>query len=39
MAKQIIKITRTKKYRKSKTTKDRKGRRRCKTCGKYMGHK
>ncbi len=39
MAKQVIKITRTKKYRKSKTTKDSKGRRRCKICGKYMGHK
>lgn len=36
-----IKLTRirTTKYRKSKTTKDSKGRRRCKTCGKFMGHK
>ena len=39
MAKQVIKITRTRKYRKSKTTKDSKGRRRCKTCGRFMGHK
>lgn len=35
----ITKTKTTKKYRKSKTTKDSKGRRRCKLCGKYMGHK
>ena len=36
-----IKLTRTRttKYRKSKTTTDKNGRRRCKTCGKFMGHK
>lgn len=34
-----IKLKRTTKYRKSKTTTDSKGRRRCKTCGKFMGHK
>ena len=37
MARQTIKIT--KKYRKSKTTKDSKGRRRCKACGRFLGHK
>lgn len=40
MAKQTIKqthkITKTK-YRKSKTTTDKNGRRRCKACGRYMG--
>lgn len=35
----INKSKTTTKYRKSKTTKDSKGRRRCKTCGRYMGHK
>nr|DAW20978.1 MAG TPA: RNA polymerase subunit [Caudoviricetes sp.] len=34
-----IKQTYKIKYRKSKTKKDSKGRRRCKTCGKFMGHK
>lgn len=38
-----LKITKTKttktKYRKSKTTKDSKGRRRCKSCGRFLGHK
>ena len=33
-----MKVTKTKKvkYRKSKTTKDKNGRRRCKTCVRYM---
>lgn len=31
-----VKLTRTTKYRKSKTTKDNNGKRRCKTCGKYI---
>lgn len=38
-----LKITKTKmtknKYRKSKITKDSKGRRRCKSCGRFLGHK
>ena len=29
-------ITRKTKYRKSQTTKDKYGRRRCKTCGRYL---
>lgn len=38
MAKQTIKqtIKVKKKYRKSKTTVDKKGRRRCKTCQRYL---
>ena len=38
MAKQRIKYTKTttKKYRKSKTEKNKKGRRRCKTCQRYL---
>lgn len=31
-----IKLTHTVKYRKSKTKKDSKGRRRCKTCGAFI---
>ena len=34
-----IKQTYRVKYRKSKTNQDSKGRRRCKICGKFMGHK
>ena len=34
-----IKQTYKIKYRKSKTKKDSKGRRRCRVCGKFMGHK
>lgn len=32
----ITKTKTTKKYRKSKTVKDKKGRRRCKTCQRYI---
>ena len=35
----INKTTHTTKYRKSKTTRDSKGRRRCKACGRFLGHK
>lgn len=35
MARQTIEITK-RKYRKSKTTKGKNGRRRCKTCGRYL---
>jgi hypothetical protein len=35
----INKTTHTTKYRKSNTKKDKQGRRRCRVCGKYMGHK
>lgn len=35
MAKQIIKKTKTK-YRKSSTTKDKNGHKRCSSCGRYM---
>ena len=36
MARQIIKTVRKTKYRKSKTTKDNNGRRRCSSCGRYL---
>lgn len=36
MAKQRIKLTRTVKYRKSKTKTDKSGRKRCKTCGAFI---
>ncbi len=36
MAKQKIKQTRKVTYRKSQTTKDKNGHRRCKTCGRFM---